>query len=76
MRKTHLQDTKHFGPTCQGGRIGGQLRGEHVTVKFKEFNLAFGEGQCERCASSKLFAFLQRRDVATRISNSNAINLE
>lgn len=59
MRKTHLQDTKHFGPTCQSGRSGGALRGEHITVKFSEF--VTSAGQCERCKASKLFAFLQRK---------------
>lgn len=58
-RKIHLQDTKHYGPTCQSGRVGGALRGEHITVKFAEFKVS--SGQCERCANSKLFAFLQRK---------------
>jgi hypothetical protein len=61
MRKTHLQDTKHFGPTCQAGRAGAALaaRGEHITVKFSEFKTS--DSQCERCKSGKLFAMLQRK---------------
>ena len=59
MRKTHLQDTRHYGPACQSGRSGAALRGEHITVKFDEFVASVG--QCERCASSKLFSFLQRQ---------------
>ena len=58
-RRTHLQHTGHGGPTCQTGRAGAGLRGEHITVKFAEF--AQSEQQCERCKSSKLFAFLQRK---------------
>lgn len=61
MRKTHLQDTKHLGPACQGGRIGGSLRGEHITVKFPEFNATHQKLQCDRCYASKLFAFLARK---------------
>lgn len=60
-RKTHLQHTKHNGPTCQSGRIGGSLRGEHITVKFAEFVATASAVRCERCASNKLFAFLQRK---------------
>jgi len=59
MRKTHLQHTVKFGPTCQNGRVGGSLRGEHITVKFEEFIKA--EVRCERCDCSKLFAFLKRQ---------------
>jgi hypothetical protein len=58
-RATHLQDTKFHGPTCQSGRSGGSLRGEHITVKFAEFIAA--SGQCERCKSGKLFALLSRQ---------------
>jgi hypothetical protein len=59
IRKTHLQDTKHRGPTCKGGREGAALSGEHITANFAEF--AVSTQQCERCRASKLFAFLQRR---------------
>ena len=63
MRKTHLQHTVHAGPTCQTGRSGGSLRGEHITAKYAEF-VAYPEQQCDRCKSSKLFAFLARRAAA------------
>jgi hypothetical protein len=56
--KNHLRDTKHGGPTCQGGRSGGSLRGEHFTMKFAEF--VQRADQCERCKASKLFSLLQR----------------
>lgn len=59
-RKTHLQHTVHYGPTCKSGRFGGQLRGEHITVKYAEFAAERAELRCDRCESSKLFAFLQR----------------
>lgn len=60
-RKVHLQHTVHYGPTCKSGRSGGQLRGEHITEKFSEFSQEPIEYRCERCASSKLFAFLTRQ---------------
>ena len=60
-RKHHLQDTKHFGPTCQSGRSGGSLLGEHITEKFAEFNARPAELQCSRCATGKLFALLTRK---------------
>lgn len=58
-RKIHLQHTVHRGPTCQTGRTGGALRGEHLTVVFTEF--AQSPDRCTRCQASKLFAFLERR---------------
>jgi hypothetical protein len=61
MRKDHLQHTVHYGPTCKSGRSGGSLRGEHFTVPAAEFLALPSEQRCERCASSKLFAFLQRQ---------------
>jgi hypothetical protein len=61
MRKAHLQHTVHYGPTCQSGRSGGSLRGEHITEKFSEFAKEPAEQRCTRCANSKLFAFLQRQ---------------
>ena len=64
-RKTHLQHTVHYGPTCKSGRSGGQLRGEHITVAFTEFAAERADLRCDRCASSKLFAFLTRRAAAT-----------
>lgn len=60
-RKTHLQHTVHYGPTCKSGRFGGALRGEHITVKYSEFAAEKPELQCERCRDSKLFAFLERQ---------------
>ena len=60
-RKTHLLHTVRFGPTCQSGRSGGQLRGEHITVKFSEFAAEREDLRCDRCAGSKLFGFLQRQ---------------
>lgn len=63
--KTHLKHTVHGGPTCKSGRIGGQLRGEHLTVKFPEFAAERADLRCDRCASSKLFAFLTRKAAAT-----------
>lgn len=60
-RKIHLKHTVQGGPTCQTGRVGGALRGEHITVQFSEFVAERGEYQCSRCLASKLFAFLQRK---------------
>ena len=60
-RKYHLRHTSHGGPTCQTGRAGAALRGEHITVKYAEFSACRAELQCSRCASSKLFAFLTRK---------------
>jgi hypothetical protein len=59
-RKYHLQHTIHRGPTCQTGRSGGSLRGEHITVKYDEF-ITYTSLQCSRCAASKLFSFLTRQ---------------
>jgi hypothetical protein len=59
-RKHHLQHTVHRGPTCQTGRAGAALRGEHITMCYEEF-IAHPAYQCSRCLSSKLFAFLQRK---------------
>lgn len=60
-RKDHLQHTVHGGPTCKSGRIGGSLRGEHITLPAAEFLALAPELRCQRCASSKLFSFLQRQ---------------
>ena len=60
-RKAHLQHTVHYGPTCKSGRSGGQLRGEHITVNFSKFVTEPQHLRCDRCASSKLFGFLQRQ---------------
>ena len=60
-RKEHLKHTVHGGPTCQSGRSGGSLRGEHLTLPASEFLALAPEFRCVRCASSKLFAFLQRQ---------------
>ncbi len=60
-RKAHLQHTIHQGATCQSGRIGGQLRGEHLTYKFEEFVAEPVEQRCSRCSASKLFAYLERQ---------------
>ena len=61
-RKDHLQHTVKFGPTCKGGRFGAGLGGgEHITLPAKQFLALAPELRCERCASSKLFAFLQRQ---------------
>jgi len=59
-RKLHLQHTVHRGPTCQTGRAGAALRGEHFTTGYAEF-AADVSAQCTRCKNSKLFAFLQRK---------------
>lgn len=62
MRKDHLQHTVKFGPICKGGRFGAGLRGaEHITVPAAKFLALPPEQRCERCASSKLFSFLQRQ---------------
>ena len=61
FRKDHLQHTVKFGPTCLGGRSGYSLRGEHITLPAKEFLALAPDLRCDRCASSKLFAFLQRQ---------------
>jgi hypothetical protein len=60
-RKHHLQHTVHRGPTCQTGRSGAALRGEHITEAFAEFSGRPADLQCDRCKASKLFAFLQRQ---------------
>jgi hypothetical protein len=60
-RKTHLEHTTHGGPTCQTGRVGAALRGEHITVKLDEFALCADAHRCTRCKGSKLFAFLKRQ---------------
>ncbi len=60
-RKDHLKHTVRGGPTCQSGRSGGSLRGEHITLPAAEFLALASELRCERCSSSKLFAFLQRQ---------------
>lgn len=60
-RKTHLQHTVHRGPTCQTGRMGAALRGEHITVKFEEFITRSTSLRCSRCASSSLFRFMNRK---------------
>lgn len=60
-RKEHLKHTVNGGPTCKGGRVGAALSGEHITVKYSVFSALRPELQCERCRSSKLFAFLERQ---------------
>jgi hypothetical protein len=60
-RKTHLSHTTLGGPTCQRGRRGGALRGEHCSESFAEFITRRADLQCDRCRSSKLFAFLERK---------------
>ena len=60
-RKYHLEDTKHHGPTCQSGRSGAALRGEHITLGFDDFCAAPESIQCSRCAGGRLFAFLVRQ---------------
>lgn len=52
------------GPTCQRGRVGGALRGEHFTFGIKEFIATPPELRCARCANSMLFAFLKRKAEA------------
>jgi len=61
MHKYHLRHTVHFGPTCQSGRSGGSLRGEHLTYDVSKFLTIEPEFQCQKCANSKLFAFLKRK---------------
>ena len=60
-RKIHLKHTVSGGPTCQTGRIGGALRGEHITETYAEFVTRAATVQCSRCASSSLFKFLARK---------------
>lgn len=72
MRKTHLQHTVHFGPACQRGRSGGQLRGEHITVKFNDFIREWDDLRCTRCENGKLFAFLFRKHEAAIQTNATA----
>jgi hypothetical protein len=68
-RKQHLQHTVHGGPTCQTGRSGAALRGEHITSKYSEFSAERSELQCERCRNSKLFAFLERQTIKALIED-------
>jgi hypothetical protein len=63
MRKYHLKSSKHHGPSCQSGRIGPAIDGEHITVAYKEFKAAPVEARCQRCAKSKLFQFFQCLDT-------------
>lgn len=63
-RKIHLEHTVHRGPTCQTGRTGGALRGEHITETYVEFVTRADEMQCSRCRSSSLFKFLARKAAA------------
>lgn len=58
--KDHLKHTGHGGPTCQRGRTGGALRGEHFTSSYAEFSALPVERRCARCSASKLFAVLER----------------
>lgn len=63
-RKTHLLDTStrvNAGPVCQKGRFGGELRGEHISTNFAGYVAAPEALRCERCAKSKLFAFLAKK---------------
>lgn len=59
-RRTHLEHPSYRGPTCQRGRIGGALRGEHITVKYADFKL--DPLRCSRCEASKVFKFLQKKE--------------
>jgi hypothetical protein len=61
QRKDHLQHTVHYGPACKSGRSGGSLRGEHITLPAAQFLALSQDLRCDRCSSSKLFAFLQRQ---------------
>lgn len=61
--KIHLQHTTHSGPTCQTGRAGASLRGEHITLPFAEFIERPEQLRCSRCEASKLFAFLERKSA-------------
>lgn len=67
-RKEHLKHTVHGGPTCQSGRVGGQLRGEHLSCKYSEFSALPLEQRCVRCNSSKLFAFLERQTAKKAVA--------
>lgn len=62
-RKEHLSHTDNSGPTCQRGRFGGSLRGEHFTLNYSEFSAMPIDRRCSRCNNSKLFAFLERQTV-------------
>jgi hypothetical protein len=72
--KTHLQHTADSGPTCQRGRAGGTLRGEHMTVGFDDFVREWAALRCTRCENSKLFAFLERKALEqwVPVSDPNA----
>lgn len=61
FRKEHLSHTFKGGPACKNGRIGGELRGEHIAIKYSEFSALPVERRCARCNGSKLFAFLERQ---------------
>ena len=63
-RKDHLLHTVKFGPTCQSGRSGAALRGEHFTLPANEFLALDPQFRCIKCVNSKLFAFLQRQAIA------------
>lgn len=63
-RKIHLSHTVKFGPTCKSGRTGGSLRGEHIAEPFAEFVQQPAHLQCDRCKSSSLFKFLERKKAA------------
>lgn len=57
-RKHHLRNTQRGGPTCAGPNA--RYRGEHISLPYAEFIGAPESIRCERCADSKLFAFLRR----------------
>lgn len=62
-RKMHLKHSQFGGPTCQRGRVGGSLRGEHLSEGFDDFVERSEELQCARCVASPLFGFLQRQQA-------------
>lgn len=65
-RKIHLSKNQGFGPACQSGRIGGNIRGEHIALDFAAFKTATANGAvCSKCAASPLFAFLTKQEAKT-----------
>lgn len=62
-RMIHLSKN-NAGPACKGGKIGGNIRGEHRTVSYTEFLEAAAELRCAKCAEGHYFAFLQKTSAS------------
>ncbi len=64
-RRLHLRDTKTGNATCAGRRTG--YGREYIVAKYSEFAVSPTEARCEKCASGKLFAFLEQQTAKALI---------